>query len=56
MKHITIFIINVMMIIALFYVGFTLLFNPSAANWTYFAFVGVMLAMIGYGNYKNKLR
>jgi|9_EtaG_2_1085328.scaffolds.fasta_scaffold00096_28 hypothetical protein len=56
MKHISIFIINIIMIISLFYVGFTLILNPSAANWTYYGFVIAMLSMIGYGYYKDKYR
>jgi len=56
MKHMLMFSINVIMIVMLFYVGFTLILNPNAANWTYFAFVIAMLSMIAYGHYKNKLR
>ena len=48
------FIVNVVAIITLFYVGITLLVTPEKANFSYYVFVIVMSTYLGYRYIKSK--
>lgn len=49
------FIVNVVAIITLFYVGITLLFTPEKANFSYYIFVALMSIVIYHTYIKKKL-
>ena len=50
------FIIDIVAILTLFYVGMTLIFTPEKANITYYAFVILMCSFIGYRYIKGKYK
>jgi len=50
------FIIDIVAILTLFYVGMTLIFTPEKANITYYAFVILMCSIIGYRYIKGKYK
>ena len=55
MKYALRFIINIVSILCLFYVGITLIVTPEKADITYYLFVILMLAAILYENYRRKI-
>lgn len=55
MKYMLRFVINIVCILCLFYVGITLIATPEKANFSYYIFVVLMLAAILYENYRKKI-
>lgn len=53
MKYMLRFVVNIITILALFYVGITLLFTPEKANLSYYLFVILMLLVILYEKYRK---
>ena len=55
MKYMLRFVVNIVCILCLFYVGITLIATPEKANFSYYIFVVLMLAAILYENYRKKI-
>ena len=55
MKYMLRFVVNIVCILCLFYVGITLIVTPEKANFSYYIFVVLMLAAILYENYRKKI-
>ena len=54
MTYMVKFLVNIVTILTLFYVGITLLVTPEKANFSYYVFVIVMSTYLGYRYIKSK--
>ena len=48
------FVVNIIAIFTLFFVGMTLLFAPEKANFSYYVFVILMSTYLGYNYIKKR--